>query len=140
MWPPTVWARARAKLAVPKSASASGWQNDVPSHCDGASTIQSAEVTSIGEACTVRVNVVRRVRSLRVRVTRWPSMITLAFMTSPGSTRIRMLRDGAGTSSFQALDTTLPRALQSTSVPICSSALEFTLKPPSPTHTDEYVR
>ena len=94
-----------------------------PRTADGASTIQSAEVMSIGETRTVRLKVVPRVRSLRVRVTRWPLTITLAFMTSPGSTRIRMLRDGAGTSSFQALDTTFPGALQSTSVPICSSAL-----------------
>jgi hypothetical protein len=35
--------------------------------------------------------------------------------------------DGAGTSSYQALDITRPPALQSTSVPICSSACELAL-------------
>ena len=55
---------------------------------------------------------------------------------SPAWTASSIDRDGAGTSSYQALNRAAP-ALQSASVPICSSALEFTSYPPSPTQYAE---
>ena len=48
-------------------------------------------------------------------------------IVSPGRTDRPIGRDAAGTSSYQTLETTLPEELQSTSVPICSSALEVVL-------------
>ena len=66
-----------------------------------------------------------------------PTTVTVACTTSPGWTANEIVFDGAGTSSYQALETAFPAALQSTSVPICSSAFEVGLKPPIPTHTAE---
>jgi hypothetical protein len=48
-----------------------------------------------------------------------------------------MLFDGAGTVSYQAVEVARPDRVQSTSVPICSSAGEPELKPPSPTQNEE---
>src|SRR5205807_10417983 len=81
-----------------------------------------------------------RVRSSRDRLTLWPATLTWAFITSPGCTAIRSWVDGAGTSSYHAVEWTAPEFLQSTSVPICSSAFEVTVNPPSPTQYDEKVR
>ena len=61
----------------------------------------------------------------------------MACITSPGWTASEIVFDGAGTSSYQADTTAFPAALQSASVPICSSAGEVGLKPPMPTHTAE---
>ena len=38
-----------------------------------------------------------------------------------------MVREGAGTTSYQALDTAWPPVVQSASVPVCSNACELTL-------------
>ncbi len=48
--------------------------------------------------------------------------MTVARIRSPGRTVSLIGVDAAGTSSYQAVETTLPEMLQSTSVPVCSSA------------------
>ena len=93
----------------------------------GASTIQSADVVSSCVTWTVRTKVLRRVRSDSCRRTRCPVTETEAVSWSPGSTVMAMLRDGAGTSSYQTVETGCPARLQSISEPICSKALELML-------------
>jgi hypothetical protein len=61
-----------------------------------------------------------------------PDTATLALNVSPGRTGRSTLTDGEGTSSYHAVYVGRPPA-QSTSVPVCSSPLEPSLKPPSPT-------
>ena len=104
---------------------------------DGASTIQSAEVTSIAETLKDLENDLCRVRSFRTSVIRWSTTVTLAFIRSPGLTVIRIRALGEGTISYHAYETTAPSDLQSVSVPICSTAFEFTRWPPSPTQNAE---
>src|ERR1700727_931236 len=133
-------ARAAVNVAEPKFASGSTRQNDDPRHSDGASTIQSADETSTLGTVTVRVNDLSRGRSCSETGTVLAMTFTAALLVSPGLTFIRIVCDGAGTSSYQTLATILPCALQSVSLPICSSALTLPLKPPSPTQIDEKVR
>lgn len=78
-------------------------------------------------------------RSRSNKATVWPTTVTLALSSSPGLTLIRMVCEGAGTSSNQTLETTFPCALQSTSLPICSSALELSRNPPRPTQAEANV-
>src|SRR5580658_588875 len=120
-------ALAESNGTDPKSASGSAWQAYWPRHSDGASTIHSAELTSIDGAFSVLWKRRWLVSSLSVNITVCPVTVTVACMTSPGFTRRAMVLDGAGTSSNHALETTLPAALQSTSVPVCSSASEVSL-------------
>ena len=54
-------------------------------------------------------------------------MLHLFISGRPGRTRIRIVCEPAGTSSYQTLDSTLPDDEQSTSDPICSSASELAL-------------
>ncbi len=63
----------------------------------------------------------------------WPLTVTVALISSPGASVKLTGVDGAGTISYQALSTARPKASQSASVPICSSAGEVELKPPIPT-------
>ena len=131
-------ALAWLKVTVPKSARGAIWQLEAV-QSDGASAIHSAEPVSTRGAVSVRANAVPRVRSAIRRRTRCPLTVTLAEMRSPGRTVIRIVRDGAGTSSSQAIDRSRPLVVQSASVPICSSARELALSPPMPTQNAENV-
>ncbi len=51
--------------------------------------------------------------------------LTVADIVSPGLTFMRIVREAAGTNSYHALEDTFPDDVQSTSVPICSSAFEL---------------
>src|SRR5581483_5104880 len=100
-WPVVLCAVAEPKLVVPKSANGSVWQSLELKHAEGASTIHSAEVTSINEDDKVFVNERRRVRSSSFTVTVCPVLpptVTLADMRSPGWTRRPIVTEGAGTS------------------------------------------
>ena len=63
-------------------------------------------------------------RSVSVTVTSPPATVTPARTRSPGLTVTLIGCEAEGTSSYQALDTARPEAVQSDSVPICSSAWE----------------
>ena len=130
-------ALADESTVVPKSASGSVWQDVAVVQSEGASTIHSAELTSIEAALNHLVKELWRVRSASFSSTRWPTTVTEADIRSPGRTRRLIDSEGAGTSSYHAEERTLPWRLQSISVPICSSAFEFWLYPPRPTQTAE---
>src|SRR5450755_328831 len=120
-------APADEKPVVPKFASGRVRQFVALVQSEGASTIHSAEPTSIEPAPNDLVKAVWRVRSASFSWTRWPTTVTEADSRSPGRTRRLTDSDGAGTSSYQAEESTRPDRLQSTSVPICSSEFELWL-------------
>src|SRR5207248_1041592 len=136
VWPRTVVAPAEVNAADPKSANGRVWQ-ELPSHCDGASTIHSAEVTSTVPMRSDLVNVHPRLRSRSTSVVVCPWTVTLAAIRSPGLTGRKIGYDGAGTVSYHAVELVLPDRVQSTSVPICSRAGESELNPPRPTQYEE---
>src|SRR5947209_6518709 len=106
--PPEALADAEPNEADPKLASGSVWQLLAVMHADGASTIHSAELSSRLEACTVLRKPCPRVASYRATVTALPLTLTDACIRSPGLTVSRIAADGAGTSSYQAVELTLP--------------------------------
>ena len=63
--------------------------------------------------------------------------VTDASIVSPGRTVIGIVRPAAGTSSYHAEYDALPSALQSNSVPVCSSARDCSVRPPRPTQVAE---
>src|SRR5581483_3037761 len=114
-------------MTDPKLASGSAWQLYWLMHSEGASRIHSAELTSIAEVWRVLRKLRWLVRLSSSTTTFDPVTVTLACIASPGCTASEIVLEGAGTNSYQALETTLPAALQSSSVPICSSASEVGL-------------
>jgi hypothetical protein len=127
MRPFAVVARAALKLTVPKSVSGSVRHALSPEHSDGASTIHSADRTSTDGTFSAFENEPRRVRSVSFNVTWWPATLTLALIVSPGLIVIRIRRLGSGTSSYQAPELDTPGRVQSSSVPIWSSAIKSRL-------------
>jgi hypothetical protein len=83
------------------------------------------------------VNEVFRVRFFRFTITSWPFTVTFAEILLPGKTLSLTGTDAAGTSSYQTPYVARPLAVQSDSVPICSSPCEVSAKPPSPTQNAE---
>lgn len=119
--PACVVSAARRKRTVPKSASGRIVQL-APTQSEGASAIHSAEVTSSVRSGTRREKRVPRVRSDSVIATCARRTATRAVIRSPGTTLSGIACAAAGTSSYQALDVSLPSRRQSSSVPICSRA------------------
>ena len=123
------------KETVPKSASDTGWQLPAaasPWQTDGASAIHSAEEVSGESIWSVRLKLLPVVRSVSAIDTWSPSTPTEAEMWSPGWTSRPTFTGAAGTSSYHALYSGDPLE-QSTSVPVCSSALDSEVAPPMPT-------
>ena len=105
--PVVATAVAEPKLTEPKSASGSAWQVNWLMHCDGASTIHSAELTSIASVQGLAEAVVaRQVVELDDDAVVVPVTVTLACIASPGRTASEIVLEGAGTSSYQALEIT----------------------------------
>src|SRR4051794_27101150 len=115
-------ARAARKVVVVKAASGVVAQSPAFVHSDGASTIHSAERVSTAAARSTLVNAVPRVRFLMDNVTVCPATAALACSSSPGRIVMRALCEMSGTTSYHAEYVAWPGALQSASVPICSSA------------------
>src|SRR5881275_3543216 len=105
--PRAVVALDEVNVLEPKLASGRVWQ-ELPWHSDGASTIHSAEVMSTAEMRSDLVKVQPRLRSRRTRVVVWPCTVALAAIWSPGRTLRKMLYDGAGTVSYQAVELVRP--------------------------------
>ena len=74
--PPVVTAVAESKLTEPKSASGRAWQANWLMHSEGASTIHSAELTSIEGAWRVLRKTWCWVRFSSSRTTWWPVTVT----------------------------------------------------------------
>ena len=135
-WPSPV-AAACKNVTEPKFVRGRVRQRPDLPQTDGASAIHSAEERS-GSASTVRcVKRVCRVRFVIWRMTSVPRTSTAPVIVSPGATFRRIVTGGAGTISYQSEYSGVPPAVQSDSLPTCSSAWEVSEKPPRPTQNAE---
>jgi hypothetical protein len=124
---PTSCAPARANLVEPKLASGSVRHPCPATQAEGASAIHSAELrSSLGARISFLADLPEVAFEILIS-TMWPLTATLARILSPGCMASASRREGAGTSSNQTLVFIAPEALQSASVPTCSSAFERTL-------------
>ncbi len=126
MWPRARHGRRRREPGEPEVSQRQGLTQRAPTHSDGASTIHSAEHMSIeggGQRFVKRAGGV--VLSVRLHGGARPSTSTLASTESPGLTR-ELDRPRRRGDELEPRRSTRPfrPAVQSTSVPICSSALE----------------
>jgi hypothetical protein len=129
---------AFVNFIVPKSVSGSTLVPPGVS-AEGASAIHSAEETSGADIVSFFVNPASVVRLVSFSVTVVPFTLTDAEILSPAETFSDVRTDAFGTSSYQAEYRTRPFGRQSASVPVCSSAFEEVVSPPSPTQNADAV-